>query len=251
VAGSAARAASVIVLATMPYMLAQVLAEDPQTDIALLRLPLRTVAPQFGRSAALRTGDWVLAIGEPYGLNRSVAAGIVAGKDRHLADDRELHYIQTDLALNPGNSGGPLLDAAGAIVAMNVGTVVGLQGTPGVSLSVPIEIVLQIAGELERSGRIERPRLGADFTDLSPPGALARGRNFAHGALLTEVPASSLAHALGLRTGDVIVGMNGRAVGHSADLARVLLAWRSIDEPRIVVLRDSGYVELRAPASGR
>ena len=120
----------------------------------------------------------MLSVGEPYGLNRSVAAGIVGGMDRHFSDDPELLFVQTDLALNPGNSGGPLLDAAGDIVGMNMRTVVGAYGAPGVSLSIPIEIVLDVVAELRASGSIVRPRLGAEFDDVPRAVALrARPRH--------------------------------------------------------------------------
>ena len=131
---------------------------DASTDIALLRVdtppPMR---PVFTRPGSLRVGDWVMAIGEPFGLEHSVSAGIVSGKDRHFGDDGELMFIQSDVALNPGNSGGPLLDAGGAIAGMNARTIVGPAGTPGASLAIPIDIVLQIVGELRQDGRAWAP----------------------------------------------------------------------------------------------
>lgn len=235
----------IVKLADQRVVLAQKIGEDEDTDIALIRLPIHLPAPPLGRSAPLRTGDWVLAIGEPYGLNRSVAAGIVGGKDRHFAEDRDVLFIQSDLALNPGNSGGALLDAQGFIVGMNMRTMAGGFGSPGVSLSIPIEVVLQIAHELKASGTITRPRLGADFHDLSAPGAIARGRSYAHGALIHHVQHDSLAERAGLREGDIVVGMNGRAIGHSADFARALLAWRKVQGTRFTVYRDTGYLQLK------
>lgn len=224
---------------------AQVLAIDDEADIALLQLPPQAwpagrppgVLPPLGSATRLRPGDWVLAVGEPYGLNRSVTAGVVGGTDRHFGDDHELLFIQSDLALNPGNSGGPLLDASGAIVGLNLRTMAGVYGTPGVSLSVPIEIVLQVAAELRSGGDIRRPRLGAQFTDLAPPMALLQGWTQAQGALLVGVASGSLAERIGLRAGDVVVGMNGRAVSGSADFARQLLAWRQPQGTQFVVRR--------------
>lgn len=225
----------VVRLADQRVVQATVLAIDEEADIALLQLPVPALAhgppsvtpmPPLGSAARLRPGDWVLAVGEPYGLNRSVTAGIIGGTDRHFGDDHELLFIQSDLALNPGNSGGPLLDASGAIVGLNLRTLAGVFGTPGVSLSVPIEIVLQVAGELLSNGAIRRPRLGAQFADVAPPMALLQGQSRAQGALLVGVASGSLAERIGLRGGDVVTGMNGRAVGRSADFARLLLAWR-------------------------
>lgn len=236
---------------------AQLLAIDDEADIALLQLPPQArptgrqagASPPLGSATRLRPGDWVLAVGEPYGLNRSVTAGVVGGTDRHFGDDHELLFIQSDLALNPGNSGGPLLDASGAIVGLNLRTMAGVYGTPGVSLSVPIDIVLQVAAELRSGGDIRRPRLGAQFTDLAPPMALLQGWTQAQGALLVAVASGSLAERIGLRAGDVVVGMNGRAVSGSADFARQLLAWRQPQGTQFVVRRGSHVHELVMPAA--
>ena len=203
------------------------------------------VAPPLGRSTTLRPGHWVLSVGEPYGLNRSVAAGIVGGMDRHFGDEPELLFVQTDLALNPGNSGGPLLDATGDIVGMNLRTVVGAYGAPGVSLSIPIEIVLDIVAELRSSGSIVRPRLGAEFDDVSAPVAVARGRSTVQGAMVSIVRRGSLAERFGLKVDDIVLAINDRPIAHSADLARALLAWRREAGTRMVVMRGETLLTLR------
>jgi serine protease Do len=211
---------------------------DAEADVAVLKVVSAMAGtPMFGRSTTLRPGDWVLAIGEPYGLTRSVSAGIVGGKDRHFVADREVLFIQSDLALNPGNSGGPLLDASGAIVGMNTRTLAASPGAPGLSLSVPIEIVLQIVAELRERGAVPRPRLGAYFDDVSPPVAWAEGRREAGGALILSVPRGSLAERLDLRAGDIVVAMNGRPIGDSAEFTRALLAWRTTAGTRLLVYR--------------
>lgn len=221
---------------------------DSEADIAVLRVQdPPAISPRLGRSGASRPGDWVLAVGEPYGLRRSVIAGIVAGPARHFAEDSEGYFIQTNLALNPGNSGGPLLDTEGAVIGMNLRTVVGPYGTSGVSLSIPIEVVLQIADELARgSGRL-RPRLGAGFEDVSVFTASDAGRSSAGGAMVSEVAAGSHADRLGLRRGDIVTGMNGFAIDDSADLARALLRWNRVETTRMVVWRNGAYRELRWP----
>jgi len=235
----------VVKLPDQRVMTAELVAADADTDIALIRIAASLRAPPpLGSSASLRMGDWVLAVGEPYGLDRSVVAGIVGGRGRHFAEDGELLFIQTDLSLNPGNSGGPLLDMRGNIVGMNLRTIVGPFGTPGLSLSVPIEIVRQIVNELASHGRITRPRLGAGFEDVSPFAALAAGRTHANGALISSVSAESLAWRIGLRAKDIVVGMNGRPIGDSADLARVLLSWRSASGTKITVFREGRYQQL-------
>jgi serine protease Do len=190
-------------------------------------------------------GDWVIAVGEPFGLEHSVSAGIVSGKDRHFGDDGELVFIQSDVALNPGNSGGPLLDARGAIVGMSARTIVGPAGTPGASLAIPIDIVRQLAAEFRQaSDRPPRPRLGALFDDVPPRAAWAAGRRETSGSLILSVSRGSLAEALHLRAGDTVISMNSRAVGSSADLVAALLAWRSAEGTRMVVIRDGQPVLL-------
>ena len=225
---------------------AMVVGADTDLDIALLRIASPgPVAPPIGRSTQLRPGHWVLSVGEPYGLNRSVAAGIVGGTDRHFSDDPELLYLQTDIALNPGNSGGPLINAQGEIVGMNIRTVVGAYGTPGVSLSIPIEIVLSIAAEMRSGGSIARPRLGAEFDDVSPQQAMASGRGATQGSAVRAVRRGSLAERMGLKPDDVIVAMNDKPIGSSADLARSLLGWRQTAGTKLVVLRGGAVLTLK------
>ena len=234
------------ILVSLPdkrLLAAEVQGQDAITDIALLRLPeplpesLR-VRPVFAAPGSLRVGDWVMAVGEPFGLEHSASAGIVSGKDRHFGDDGELMFIQSDVALNPGNSGGPLLDASGAIAGMNARTIVGPAGTPGASLAISIDIVQQIVGELRASGEgTGRPRLGAMFDDVPPLAAWQAGRREATGALILSVPRGSLAEKLQLHAGDVVMGMNGRPIASAADLVTALLAWRAVHGTRFTVLR--------------
>lgn len=220
---------------------------DPTADVALLRVsPAPRAQPVFARAGSLQVADWVLAVGEPFGLERSVSVGIVSGKDRHFGDDGELMFIQSDVALNPGNSGGPLLDATGAIVGMSARTIVGPLGSPGASLAIPIEIVRQITGELAAGpDQPQRPRLGALFDDVSPAAAHASGRSDVNGALILSVPRGSLAERLQLRAGDIVTGMNGRPIGSSADLVTALLAWRHEADTRFVVQRGGQALVLR------
>lgn len=226
---------------------AQVEGRDPSADIALLRVdPPPRVHPVLARNGHLQVGDWVMAIGEPFGLDRSLSAGVVSGKDRHFSDDGELMFIQSDVALNPGNSGGPLLDAAGAIVGMNARTIVGPVGTPGASLAIPIDIVLQVVGELRRDNPAPaRPRLGAQFDDVPPLAAWSTGRHETSGALILAVPRGSLADRMQLRAGDIVTMMNGRTIDRSSDLVMTLLAWRKATDARIVVQRAGQELVLR------
>ena len=219
-------------------MEATVVGVDDDTDIALLKLPgPADAAPTIGRSIDLRPGDWVLAIGEPFGMSQSVSAGIVSGHGRHLADEGETLFLQSDVSLNPGSSGGPLLDATGRVVGMNVSRMLG-EGGGGVSLTIPIEIVSQVAGELKVPSQRRRPRLGARYTDVTPAQAVARGRSYAHGVVIVGIDEESLAGRLGLREGDLVVGVNGRPIGDSSDMVRALLAWRVDTKVQLTVFRE-------------
>lgn len=239
--------AVIVKLADARILPARVVGADADADIAVLRIDTRwATEPPLGHSVSLRPGDRVLAIGEPYGLSRSAVAGIVSGDARHFVDDRDVMFLQTDIALNPGDSGGPLLDEHGRIVAMNLRSVVGLYGMAGLGLSVPIEVVQQIAAEIEAGRAKARPQLGARFEDLAPPEAHLRGMTHARGALVRSVVPDSLAQRIGLRGGDVIVGMNGRPVSDGADLGRLLLEWDDPAALRLTVLRAGRYEELRA-----
>jgi S1-C subfamily serine protease len=238
-----------IALPDRRLLAAEVEGRDEAADIALLRIaPPPRVRPVFARTGSLRVGDWVMAVGEPFGLEHSVSAGVVSGKDRHFGDDAELMFIQSDVALNPGNSGGPLLDSTGAIVGMNARTIVGPVGTPGASLAIPIDIVLQIVSELRSDGHApQRPRLGAQFDDVPPLTAWSAGRRETSGALILSVTRGSLAEQMQLRAGDIVTLMNGRPIVDSADLVNTLLAWRKVADTRIVVLRAGKELALAPP----
>jgi serine protease Do len=175
-----------------------------------------------------------------------MSIGVVSGKDRHFGDDGELLFIQSDVALNPGNSGGPLLDASGAIVGMNARTIVGPIGTPGASLAIPIDIVRQIVAELRSDGpgRV-RPLLGAQFEDVPPLTAWTRGRRETTGSVVLSVTRGSVAEQLQLRVGDIVTMMNGRPIRGSADLVTALLAWQKLPGTRIVVERAGTQVLLQ------
>lgn len=224
---------------------AAVLAVDDEADIAVLVVPARwPAAAPFGRSAGLQIGDWVVAIGEPYGLERSAMPGIVSGARRHFAEDQDVVFIQTSIAVGPGHSGGALVDAQGYIVGMNLRGVVGPYGSAGLGLAVPIELVLQVAREAE-SGRVLRPRLAVRFEDLLPVEAFEVGLARASGAVVREVEPGGLGDRLGMRAGDIVTGLNGQPVGDGAELARLLRTARSSDRLRMVVFRDGGYLALR------
>jgi serine protease Do len=217
---------------------------DARADVAVLKLPFAPAAPVLGPSRSLRPGDWVLAVGHPFGLGRAVSAGIVSATSQFLPGEGELPFLQVDATLSPGSSGGPLVNRWGAVVGMNSRVIAGLGGGPGICLSVPIELVLAVAEELKQ-GRRQRTLLGAEFGDLPPPIAVLQGRRDANGALVTAVADGSVAQRLGLRRGDVIVRMNGKPISSGADLALVLIGWRKVPGTALVVLRGRRIVRLQ------
>ncbi|MBS0445861.1 MAG: trypsin-like peptidase domain-containing protein [Proteobacteria bacterium] len=228
------------------YAEATLVGVDETTDVAVLSVPGVQIAPVLGSTAPLRPGDWVLTIGEPYGLRRSLSAGIVGGIDRHFREDGEVLFIQSDAALNPGNSGGPLVDADGNIIGMNARTIAGVAGTSGLSLSVPIEIVSQVVRELIARDASPRPRLGATFDDLSAEQAFEAGPAVYGGAVVvTEVARVGIARRMGLRAGDLILQVDDRPIRDSADLVHTLLGWRADEKTHVVVLRDDRLQRLR------
>jgi len=242
-----ARASRVVVrLDDRRVLPARVVGIDEDADIALLALPIEwPQAPPLGRSTTLRPGDWVLAVGEPYGLRSSVSAGIVGGTGRHFVEDREVLFIQSDIAMNPGNSGGPLITQAGEIVGMNTRTVASPYGSGGLSLSMPIELVLLVADELRRpEARRERPRLGAFFEDVSPLLVAAWAGVIDGGAIVTSVLPESLAERADLRVGDVIVAMNGQSVEDGGVLAQRLLLWRQASGTSFSIVRGGQRMTL-------
>jgi serine protease Do len=237
----------IVKLADERVMIAELIASDEDADIALLKIAERwTAGPVFGHSAAVRAGDWVIAVGEPFGMQRTAVAGIVGGPLRHFAQDHAVAYIQTDLTLNPGHSGGPLFDAQGAIIGMNARAISGMQGMAGLSLALPIETVLQVAAGLESAPRSGKPpRFGAHFEDLLPPEAMAAGLARASGAVIRSIERATLAERLGLKANDIVVGLNGQPIGDSADMTMLLLDRPTAAPLRLTVFRGGAYRELR------
>lgn len=235
-------AAIVVRLADQRIYVAERVAEDRELDISIVRIPVRATRPaSFGTSTRLRPGDWVLAVGEPFGLRRSVLAGVVGGSMRHFAEDAEGMFIQTNMALNPGNSGGPLLDLSGSVVGMNVRTVNGSMGT-GVSLSIPIDLILQVSEELQAG--VSRPRFGAHFEDVTVPVAHVARLASTRGAVISEIVKGGAAERAGLRVGDVLAAMDGTEIADSADLSRRLFAWRGKVRSHVTVVRDGETLTL-------
>jgi serine protease Do len=202
---------------------ATVVGRDPRTDVALLRLKDvgETTPIALGDSDALEVGDWVVAIGNPYGLSQTVTTGIVSAKGRTGRDvplDPAGYYsfIQTDASINPGNSGGPLLDLNGNVIGIN--TAVNRQAQ-GIGFAIPINMVKTILPQLRERGRVVRSWMGLSIRDVSEIAQRSLGLPDLHGAMVMDVHPQGPAAAAGLRPGDVIRSFSGRAVNSSSDLA--------------------------------
>lgn len=223
---------------------AQLVGMDSVTDLAVLKIaPGGLVPAEWGNSDALEVGSLVWAVGNPYGLDRSVSAGIVSAKSRRgLGGSPYQDFLQTDAAINPGNSGGPLVDVTGKIVGLNT-AIVG-RTYQGISFSIPGNAAREVYERLRSEGKVERGYLGVKLADLNADLARRLGLKTLQGALVEEVVDGTPAAKAGIESGDVIIEWSGHSVADATEL--VLLIGRSrVGAPiRVVLLRDGKQVEL-------
>jgi len=222
---------------------AKVLGSDPATDIAVLKLDAKNLPTvQLGNAKQVQVGDYVLAIGAPYGFEQTATQGIVSAKGRSLPGDSVVPFIQTDAAVNPGNSGGPLFDAAGRVVGVNAQIYSQSGGFQGLAFSIPIDVALKIKDQLVAHGKVEHARLGVTLQDLSAPLAASFGLEAPDGALVSSVQPGSAAAKAGLKAGDVITAIDGEPVRIAGDVSsRVGLA-RPGDKLKLDLWRDKTRV---------
>ncbi|MGH7109961.1 MAG: Do family serine endopeptidase [Stellaceae bacterium] len=198
----------------------RLLGDDPQTDIAVLQIPAEGLtAVPMGNSDALRVGDFVLAIGNPFGLGQTVTSGIVSALGRTgLGIEGYEDFIQTDASINPGNSGGPLVNLAGQVVGINTAILAPSGGNIGIGFAIPINMTRRVMDEIIRTGHVERGRIGVEIQDLTPTLAEALGVRATEGAVIARVLPGSPAARAGLEPRDVVVAVNGVPVTSSAAL---------------------------------
>jgi len=224
---------------------AEVVGTDPRSDLALLHidatgLPKLTLA----NDDDLEVGEWVLAIGSPFGLDYSVTQGIVSAKGRSLPTERNENYvpfIQTDVAINPGNSGGPLFNLDGEVVGVNSQIFTRSGGSIGLSFAIPASVARNVVDQLKKNGRVTRGWLGVTIQDVDKKLADSFGLKRPHGALVAEVSKDSPAAAAGLQSGDIIVQFDGKEIPTSADLPHIV----GLVEPGATV--DVGVVRNKSP----
>ncbi len=205
---------------------AKVLGADAKTDIAVLKVEARDLpVVALGKVADLNVGEWVLAIGSPFGFENTVTAGVVSAKGRALPDDSAVPFIQTDVAVNPGNSGGPLFNARGEVVGINSQIYSRTGGYQGVSFAIPIDLASKIQQQIVAHGTVEHARLGVAVQEVNQTLADSFKLPTPEGALVANVEKGGPAEAAGLESGDVIRKINGQPVVSSADLpANIALA---------------------------
>jgi serine protease Do len=224
---------------------AKVLGSDPATDIAVLRIDAKNLPTvNLGDAGALQVGDWVLAIGAPYGFEQTATQGIVSAKGRSLPGDSYVPFIQTDAAVNPGNSGGPLFDAAGRVVGINAQIYSRSGGFQGLAFAIPIDVALHAKDQIVAHGRVDHARLGVTLQDLSAPLAESFGLQSPDGALVSSVAPGSAAARAGLKAGDVITRFDDAVVHTAGDVSSRVGQARPGDRHTLAVWRDRASREL-------
>ena len=207
--------------------LAKVIGGDKRADDKLIKIEavgLPTV--KLGDPASLRVGEWVLAIGSPFGFDNSVTAGIVSAKGRSLPQENYVPFIQTDVAINPGNSGGPLFNMKGEVVGINSQIYSRSGGFMGISFAIPIDLALDIQNQLKANGRVSRGRMGVVIQEVTKELADSFGLAKPQGALVNAVEKGGPAEKAGIEPGDVVLRFDGKAINASSDLPRIVGATR-------------------------
>lgn len=228
---------------------AELVGHDKQSDLALLHIKADDLpVVKLGDSEALRVGEWVLAIGSPFGFDHSVTAGIVSAKQRSLSSEQYVPFIQTDVAINPGNSGGPLFNLRGEVVGVNSQIFSRSGGYMGLSFAIPINVALNTVEQLREQGYVSRGWLGVVVQEVTRELAESFGLNRPEGALVVRVVPGSPAEEAGLKVGDVIMAFNGENVERSASLPVLVGKAKPGEKATVTVLRDGDEVTLKLKA---
>lgn len=225
---------------------AKIIGRDAKTDLALIRIEDHDelTPATLGNSDALRVGEWVLAIGNPFGLDNTITAGIVSAKGRHIGGPYD-NFIQTDASINPGNSGGPLININGEVVGINTAIFTRGGGNIGIGFAIPISLAKEVLEELRESGKVTRGWLGVMIQRVTPEIAESLGLEEAKGALVADVLDDGPARAAGIRTGDVIVEYDGQPVKDSAELPLMVARTAVGKKVAVVVIRDGERKRMR------
>jgi serine protease Do len=219
---------------------AKLVGRDPKTDVAVLKIEAKgdLQAIPFGDSEALRVGEWVMAIGNPFGLDFSVTAGIVSAKGRFIGQGNYDDFIQTDAPINPGNSGGPLINMEGRVVGINTSIFSRSGGNIGIGFAIPIDLARDLIPQLQADGKVTRGWMGVMIQKVTPEIAESLGLAKAKGALVADVVDDGPAEKAGIQVGDVIMTFAGNEVESSNDLPTLVARETIGEEVPVVVMRD-------------
>ena len=236
---------------------ARVIGADRRTDVALIKIEA-TGLPMItqGDPSKLKVGEWVLAIGSPFGFDSSVTVGIVSGKGRSLQQENFVPFIQTDVAINPGNSGGPLFNMKGEVVGINSQIYSRSGGYMGLSFAIPIDVAMEVEKQLRASGKVTRGRIGVVIQEVTLQLAESFGLTKASGALISSVEKGGSADKAGIQASDVILKFDGKVVSLSKDLPRMVAATQPGTKVAVQVWRKGATKELsltvaEMPGDGR
>lgn len=222
---------------------AKLIGADKRSDVALVKIDATGLpAVKVGDVSRLKVGEWVMAIGSPFGLDNTVTAGIVSAKQRDTGD--YLPFIQTDVAINPGNSGGPLINMRGEVVGINSQIYSRSGGSMGISFAIPMDEAVRVSEQLRVSGRVSRGRIGVQIDQVTKEVAEAIGLGKPLGALVRGVETGSPADKAGVEAGDIIVKFEGKAVEKSSDLPRMVGATKPGTRSSLTVFRRGAYKEM-------
>ncbi len=235
----------IVKLADKREFKAKIIGADKRTDVALLKIDA-TGLPKvtIGDSAKLKVGEWVAAIGSPFGLENTMTAGIVSAKGRALPQENFVPFIQTDVAINPGNSGGPLFNLAGEVVGINSQIYSRSGGSMGLSFAIPIDVAIDVSNQLKANGKITRGWLGIAIQEITKELAESFSMKNTNGALVAGVEKNGPADKGGLEAGDVITKFDGKAIGVSADLPRAVGATKPGKIAAVEILRKGSVKTL-------
>ena len=224
---------------------AKVVGSDKNTDVAVLKINasnLPTVV--IGNTANTRVGEWVLAIGSPFGFENSATAGIVSAKSRSLPDGSYVPFLQTDVAINPGNSGGPLFNMNGEVIGINSQIYSRSGGYQGLSFAIPIDLAMNVEQQLVKHGKVQRGKLGVTIQQINQSLADSFGLPSPTGALVSAVEAGSPAEKAGLQPGDVILAVNGREVVNSGELPAIIATMNAGETAKLRIWRKGSAQEV-------
>ena len=230
---------------------ARVLGADAKSDVAVLKIDAKDLpAVKIGEPSSLEVGEWVVAIGAPFGFENSVTAGIVSAKGRTLPDDGYVPFIQSDVAVNPGNSGGPLFNLRGEVVGINSQIYSRSGGYQGVSFAIPIDVAMDVSRQLQANGHVTRGRIGVGIQELDQALAKSFGLDRPRGALVASVEQGGPAAAAGVQEGDVILSFDGRAIDAAGELPARVAATKPGREAELEVWRDRKSRKLAVKVGG-